>query len=454
MGVTFLTPWVLAAAAACAAAVVALHLLAVGPPPEGALPTARFVPARRARAMRRASRPSDVPLLLLRVLALLLAGAAFAGPRLVRERSAVAQLILVDRSRTVADRRAAMDTALRLARPGDLLIAFDSAAAAPIALGQRTIDSLRTAAQGWVAPTWRLPRGSLSAALAAAGRAAPGLRESADSLALVVVSPVADEELDGASERLRALWGGGATVVRVPPAAPAATAPTRVDVRSARADRSADVLLAAAELAGVRVGDGAVRVVRDGVRPADLAWVQDDPARVLVDWPESGVPAAWRPRERVDTVGAVLAGDVGHDDAGERALFVAALPRRALAPSDSGARAVAWWVDGTAAATETAAGAGCVRTVGIEVPQAGDAALDPSFARLLRALARPCGGALRLAQADVAWLAGPPALRPAREVAESGETRSALPAWLLACALALLAAEPLLRRARPVEVDA
>jgi hypothetical protein len=445
MGLTFLAPWVFVAAALAAAGVVALHLLAVGPPPEAPLPTARFVPARRARAMRRASRPADVALLALRVIALLLAGAAFARPTRVDARRAVARVIVVDQSRAVADPAAALDSALAAAEEGDLLIAFDDAARSAVRFGPRTADSLRTAvgarAAGSVAAAARAP-GSLSVALAAALRAAPALRSAADSLQLVIVSPVVREELDAATPRLRALWTGGARVVRVPSPSVADSAPLRVAVRTGVAD---DALLAAASLAGLAGDDAGVRVVRDGADAADLAWARD--GSVLVDWPTDGAPAAWAARVPVDTVGAVM----GADDAP----FVASMARRAVPPNDSG-RAVAWWVDGAPAAIERAEGAGCVRRVGIEVPQMGDATLGPHFARLLGALAAPCGGARDLARpaAVESWLRGPPSLRPVSTVAELAASRSLLPAWLLAVALTLLLVEPLLRRARRQEVDA
>ncbi len=50
------------------------------------------------------------------------------------------------------------------------------------------------------------------------------------------------------------------------------------------------------------------------------------------------------------------------------------------------------WGDGTPAATEAALGLGCIRTVGVTVPTAGDEVLRPAFLRLVRALAGACGG--------------------------------------------------------------
>ena len=75
---TFLAPLWLAVAAIAAGVVFALHLITTRRPPAAPLPTARFVPGGDARAASRASRPTDVPLLLLRVLALVLLGAAVA----------------------------------------------------------------------------------------------------------------------------------------------------------------------------------------------------------------------------------------------------------------------------------------------------------------------------------------------------------------------------------------
>jgi hypothetical protein len=64
----------------------------------------------------------------------------------------------------------------------------------------------------------------------------------------------------------------------------------------------------------------------------------------------------------------------------------------ALPLPDSAAPAILRWGDGAAAATEQSHGSGCLRAVGIDVPEKGDEVLRPGFLRLVRALAAPCGG--------------------------------------------------------------
>ena len=185
---TLLAPWYLAAGVAAALALVALHLLAVGRPPELRLPTARFVPERPARAVSRAPRPADRLLLLVRVLAALLAALALARPARTPDRRAVARVLLADRSRAVADPAAVRRAVDSLARPGDAVIAFDAVAAPAAAIPADSaaraalLDSLLPSSRGD-------SRGSLSAALAAARRHAPSLARGADSLELAIVSP-------------------------------------------------------------------------------------------------------------------------------------------------------------------------------------------------------------------------------------------------------------------------
>ena len=77
----FAMPWLFGGALAAALAITALHFLSVRQPRVLLLPTARFVPERDARAVARQAKPSDLLLLLLRVIALLAAGAALAGAR-------------------------------------------------------------------------------------------------------------------------------------------------------------------------------------------------------------------------------------------------------------------------------------------------------------------------------------------------------------------------------------
>jgi hypothetical protein len=101
---TFLAPWAMALGAAGALGVVVLHLVARQRPAAYLLPTARFVPDRQALVSRAISRPHDLPLLLLRVMLLLCAGAAFARPVFESRRTTRARIVLLDRSAFAGER--------------------------------------------------------------------------------------------------------------------------------------------------------------------------------------------------------------------------------------------------------------------------------------------------------------------------------------------------------------
>jgi hypothetical protein len=114
-------------------------------------------------------------------------------------------------------------------------------------------------------------------------------------------------------------------------------------------------------------------------------------------------------------------------------------------------RVIARWVDGTAAATERALGAGCVRDVAIPIARTGDLALRESTRRLVAALASPCGGDETYTAASdsaLVQLRGTGPLVATRALERRTAPRGHLATWLLAAALVLLLLEPLLRRQR------
>jgi hypothetical protein len=409
-------------AAAVAAAVVALHFLAVRRPRRAFFPTARFVPEGSVRAPARSMRPTDLVLLLMRVLAVLLLGAAFARPVWTPSRRDVIRVVALDISRSVRASAEGRDSAAAVLREGDLLVVFDSAAR--LVRGDLH-DSLRTV-QRTAAP------GSLSAALIAAARAATTVRDRADSVELVIISPFAREEWDEATSRIRALWRGRARLVRVA-AADSAEWRGAIDVR-APAD---DPLRATVALLGPGATASTVRVDRGAPERADTAWARS-PGNVLVRWP-ARPPASWPRPARADTAGAVLAG---------RAVLVAPLPRDVDPPA---ARPIAWWVDGRPAATERMVGEGCVRDVAIAIPEAGDLALSESTRRLVRALVEPCGGAPALgptSDSALAILRGDGPLADPRALHGRLAASDRITTWLLLAAALLVVAEPLARRAR------
>jgi hypothetical protein len=420
--VSFLQPWALAVSLGVAAAVVALHFLARRRPKAVLLPTTRFVPALSVRAPSRSTRPADLLLLAMRVLAVLLIGAAFARPIALPERAHLLRVVAVDVSRAALSPSAARDSAERYLRTGDLLVVFDSAARL---VGGSARDSLASLTQSRAV-------GSLSAALAAALRAETVLRARADSVELVLISPFATEEWDAATARIRSLRQGRARLVQVD-AAESSARPGTIQVVSP-AD---DPLRAAAALIGAVEMVGAVRIERSAPERADTAWARASD-RVLVRWPAL-TPDGWPPRKPADTAGAVVVGDV---------VVVGSFVRAANPPA-RGRRVVARWVDGVPAATERAFGEGCIRDVAITFPDRGDLAIGEGARRLVRALTQPCGGAARFAPLPdslLTLLRGHSGLPDATSVAPQRAPASAAATWLLVAAAILLLAEPLARR--------
>jgi len=202
--VTFGAPIWLAATGVAAAVAVGLHLLARRPPRSWLLPTARFLPDRPTRATAPTTRPTDLPLLLLRVTVLLLLGAALARPQFAPPHR-VRSIVALDRSRSAASVLDSAATAV--VRRADVVIAFDSTAT--------------TVPEGGALPPAGDGRGALSTALVAAMRAASTLSSSADSIELVIISPFMAEEWDEATLDIRRSWPGGIRLVPI-----AATVPT------------------------------------------------------------------------------------------------------------------------------------------------------------------------------------------------------------------------------------
>jgi hypothetical protein len=132
--IRFGAPAFLAAGAALALAAIILHLITSTPPRRAPLPTARFVTPTRASAVRLQRRPTDIALLIVRVLFALAIGAAFAQPAWIPAASGTTHIVLFDRG---AGMRAAFGDALDTLRAtssrttaDDLtIIAFDTAAA-------------------------------------------------------------------------------------------------------------------------------------------------------------------------------------------------------------------------------------------------------------------------------------------------------------------------------------
>ena len=420
---TFLAPGFLFASLAAAAGVIALHFIVTRQPRAGILPTARFVPDLPATATARATRPSDLLLLLLRVLLVLAAGAGLAQPVFKPPRGPQARVILMDASRSVIDSVALQDSVRASYRDGDVVIAFDSSArildgsiADSIAVVRRT-DS----------------RGNLSAAMIAAMRAASSLRERADSIELVVVSPLAREEIDAATAAIRRQWPGRARIVIAGRTAQAAgpIIPGALEVESSASDPMAIS-------AGLASTSANARVIRDASIP------ETQGETVVIEWPVATQPRRTVPRAKPDTIGGVVAGD---------AVVVSGFERRWKYSEDSirGAVVIARWIDGEPAAIEFKSGATCERSVAIPVSPIGDLAIRQDFIRLVSVLSDRC-----LSQRDfipagageVGMLTGAGSLAPRDAFRARSDIHSWLAPWLLGVAFLAAIAELFVRRAK------
>jgi hypothetical protein len=383
-----------------------LHLVARQRPAAYVLPTTRFIPDRRTLVSRVATRPRDLLLLALRVLLVLSAAAAFARPVVTPRRAARARIVLLDRSGSVADAASALAGARRLLVDGvpTRVIAFDSVAT-QLGEGVAPLDSLARTEGA------RAPAGSVSGALVAARRTASRLARRADSVELVLVSPVTRAELDAATDSVRAQWPGALRLDRVPSTADSAHAGTLE--RALGAD---DPLLPAMSTVRVSASPSAVRLRRGAPDRSDSVFARAGGTVVQWDTAASSVFAA----------GAIAMGDD---------VIVASLARRALA---SAGRAVARWSDGAPAAIESSLGAGCIRQIGVGVPLAGDLPLSPAFQRIARGLLAPCGLNAPSGVADsttVARLVGRGGAARGQDLARLDLETSSLTPWLLAIAL-------------------
>ncbi len=380
---TFLFPGFLWAAGAVSLGVVVLHFLITQQPKSELLPTVRFVPDVPARSTSLAIKPSDLLLLLLRVLAIMLIGAAFAQPRLTPQHQNVSRIVVVDASRAVGNMAELVDSARPYVANAAAVVVFDSVARElPIATASDSLTALSTRPAS-------VRRGSYSPALIASLRAAARIRESSDSIELVVVSPFVNEQRDAATPAIRDLWPG--------------------HIRTVQVTAAPDTSLASG-------------------RQARIVWV------------DSTNSDLWKQRTTIDTVGAVRSGD---------AVMVFPFVRRwEPATIDSNSRVYARWVDGEPAAFETITEAGCVRSLAIPMPTAGDAILRPDFVRFKNALNEPCGIAHDFAPIPAEFMstfAGPEKLASVGDIQPVIKKMTPWVPWLLAAALLLAIIELLMR---------
>lgn len=110
--ISTLFPAFLAGGVGLAGIALALHMLSRRPPDRRPLPTARFLEEEHRTLLRLRRTPSDIPLLITRMLFALMLGAAFAGISWAPERSGTRRFVLVDVAGVSTDGVDAMLTAV------------------------------------------------------------------------------------------------------------------------------------------------------------------------------------------------------------------------------------------------------------------------------------------------------------------------------------------------------
>ena len=429
----FAIPWVFGIAVAAALAITALHLLSVRQPRTLLLPTARFIPERTARAVSRQAKPNDVALLLLRVIALLAAGAALAGARCGTRGAGVSSIIVIDRTLR-ADSSTLVSRVAAATSGGDLTNPLP-----PTVL--------------WVHGVSDDPGVAIAAGIRESARQAQG-NASLVQLSLTVVMPDVVRSRRG-WDAWRSQWPARIRLVPAGRAVSDTTATAAMaarTVRVLRADMSPgmDAVDAAFASRGARAPQAdAPDVIVHRANTAERTSGENG-ARVTVFWPVSGVPIGWRTAPGRDSVDAVVA---------EGLALVAPWVRTALPPETSDSlRAIAWWSDGVVAAVERTRGVSCVREVAIAVAERSDLLLSASADGLFRALRAPCGGravpAPREPLGTAGGVSGVPAAGAYAEASRfralGATARRKQPAWLAAVLLALAAvallAEQVVRR--------
>lgn len=419
----FVAPYFLWIGAGISAMVVALHLIVTRQPKAEVFPTARFVPESPVQAVSRATRPTDLLLLLLRALSIMSVAAAFARPVITPDRESVARVILADISRSSASLEEVHDSAAKYFRRTDVLIGYDS------------VPRVITQPDSLLRETSRGHTGSLSPALVAAIRSAASLRERADSISLVIVSAFPATSWNAATDTIRSLWPGAVTIVRVK-AKPDAVVSTPLPVSH---DFSAeDPLRFGVSLASSLPRAQKVRIVRgDAVLPTSA-----DSGEVLLHWPIETRPMFSR-QTGGKAHGALVVGQT---------VLVAPFKTNWEFPPDSlrGATVLARWADGEIAAIQRNTGSGCIRSANVPVAAKGDLVIRPEFVAVVQKLMSACDNRERsasLSGAALLRLKGGSAAAPRAAFPASSTQQSPLSLWFLLATIVLLFGEQFARRA-------
>lgn len=400
----FARPSLLVAGALAALVPLVLHLIARRPPERVPLPTARFLTPDARTAVRIRRRPADLLLLALRMLFLLLLGAAAAGPAWLPRQEGTAELVLLERGAGMegAAWRAAVDAARRtlLGPEGEArgaLVLFDTAATTvpPHRVTLALFDSLAGVGPGSASPDY-------AAALRAVPRAARELR-GADSARATLLSALRWEGWRPGLERTRrAAWPGMLRLADLP----LPDRSTAADALPSGRARSAAVVLAPP-------GEGRYAAAALGATGWEVRAMRDDPADVhlLLGPVDAGTAARLLGRVRAGATLVVAGADAseglgdilpwapsaeGRDSTRggvlvfEDGMRLAGAESRASGAPRPGARLLAAWEDGRPAAAAARVGWGCVVHLATEL-EGGTLPLSASFPRAVDRLARGCG---------------------------------------------------------------
>jgi len=464
---TFGTPGFLLAGALAALVPLALHLIRRRPPARAPLPTERFLAADPRTAIR-VSRPTDLLLLALRMLLLILAGAAFARPVWLPGAEGTSKIVLLDRGAAMAGgdgwRQAVAAARQRLlaadGSPRGELVLFDTGA---VRVPRRRVtaalfDSLAGA------------RPSASAARYAAGlRAIPGAAREmrgADSVRVTLITrPRWGGWSEGIAPLRRAVWPGAIDLVALPDA-PAADSAAR-DSSAGEAKRAVvlagpDATAAQYPVDGLRATGWTVDLIAPGQPLPDSATlivatgrVADAPSGAITRAVEGGATVLgdadaslprhltpWVAEPESDTLAtAFWLADGSH---------VTGASSRADGHPAAGAAVIAAWDDGEPAAVARRVGRGCAVYLGTRLA-AGEMVLDAAYPRMLERLARGCSSPGNAVDAGApldagarAVLAGAGARAVAASALPSAGGGVPLGRWLMGLALIAALAETFL----------
>lgn len=403
--ITFGTPAFLLAGALAALVPLALHLIRRRPPYRAPLPTERFLSPDPRTAVR-VSRPTDLLLLALRMLLLVLAGAAFARPVWFPAARGVREVVLLDSGGGMgaAWPRAVAEARRRLlgpdGRPRGELVLFDTVGARLRGVAPATFATLAGSPPSAVGSRY-------AAALAMIPAAARELR-GADSVRVTLITrPRWGAWSDGVAPLRRAVWPGAIDLVAID--VPTAEDTARGDTAARQAiyltgDPRPPVLYAKAalEATGWRVRDvpAASAVSLDSARlvvvPLPISAVLANAIRrraeagatVLVTAPAAASfrpVLPWRGAMRADSADGAMWLASGEHVAGAAA--------RVSGDAAPGASAIAAWEDGRTAAAARRLGRGCLVFAATELER-GEMTADAAYPRVVDRLARGCESAV------------------------------------------------------------